>query len=229
MEGILNLNKVAGMSSARAVARIKPLLSRGTKIGHAGTLDPFATGVLILLIGNATRQCEQIMSWPKTYEATIKLGATTATDDPESPEEPRTTCNSPPPSCDEVESALRTFVGVIQQRPPIYSAVKIGGRRACDRARAGQAVEVKPRAVQVYSIELLDYTWPLLQVRIDCGRGTYIRSIARDLGELLRVGAYVAQLRRTRIGPCRIENALTLEQLTPQNIASLLHRATPSL
>src|SRR6185437_2352377 len=128
-----------GLSSARAVARVKRLLPRGTKIGHAGTLDPFATGVLLLLIGKATKLCERLMDSPKQYIATIKLGASTETDDLESPEQP--TPNVVAPSAEAISAALATFVGRIVQRPPAFSAMKIGGRRAYDLARKGQAVE----------------------------------------------------------------------------------------
>ena len=224
MEGIIVLDKPAGMSSARAVARVKHMLPRGTKVGHAGTLDPFATGVLVLLIGRATRQCERIMSQRKTYEATIKLGATTATDDPESPEQPLG--DGTPVDRDAIEAALKPFVGEIEQRPPIYSALKINGQRACDRVRDGQDVEMKPRKVQVYSIDLLDYAWPLVNVRIECGRGTYIRSIARDVGEALHVGGYLTQLRRTRVGQFDLAKAMTLSPLTPEEIQRHLHPAT---
>src|SRR5437868_788961 len=186
MEGILVLDKPAGISSARAVARVKRLLPRGTKIGHAGTLDPFATGVLLLLIGKATKWCERLMDSPKQYEAMVKFGATTATDDPESPPQPREISSIP--TADQVDSALRFCVGSISQRPPAFSAMKVGGRRAYDLAREGHSVELEARTVQVYGIERLAYEWPLLSLRIDCGRGTYVRSIARDLGETLGVG-----------------------------------------
>src|SRR5688500_10832306 len=136
ISGVLVLDKPAGISSARAVAQVKRLLPRGTRIGHAGTLDPFATGVLLLLVGRATKLCEQLMDQPKTYEATIKLGANTETDDPESPE--IATPNAPVPTIDHVREALARFVGAIEQRPPKFSALKIAGRRACDRVRAGQ-------------------------------------------------------------------------------------------
>ena len=224
MDGIIVLDKPAGMSSARAVARVKHILPRGTKVGHAGTLDPFATGVLILLIGKATRQCERIMSQRKTYDATIKLGATTATDDPDSPEQPHG--DAAPVDRAALEAALKPFVGEIEQRPPVYSALKIAGRRACDRVRDGEEIEVKPRKVQVYLIDLLDYAWPLVNVRIDCGRGTYIRSIARDVGEALHVGGYLTQLRRTRVGRFDLAKALTLSSLTPEEIQRHLHPAT---
>ncbi len=216
MNGIINLDKPAGLSSARAVSVVKRLLPRGTKIGHAGTLDPFATGVLLLLVGRATKLCERMMAEPKQYEATIKLGAKTATDDPESPESPVE--GAVPPSRSAVEAALGRFVGAIRQRPPVYSAMKIGGRRAYDLARRGKAVELQERTVQVYGIELLDYEWPLARVRIDCGRGTYIRAIARDVGELLNVGGHLTQLRRTRIGPYGVQQGVSLEQVAQEGV-----------
>jgi tRNA pseudouridine55 synthase len=209
--GVINLDKPAGISSAAAVARVKRLLPRGVKIGHAGTLDPFATGVLLLLVGKATKLCERLMSEPKQYEAVITLGATTETLDPESPE--ITTPDARDPGRSEIERALATFIGEIQQVPPAYSALKIAGRPAYDRVRAGQTVNLEARTVRVYGISLLDYHWPAAHVRIDCGRGTYIRSIARDVGNALAVGGYLRQLRRTRVGPFRIEQSVTLDRL----------------
>ena len=143
------------------------------------------------------------MDEPKQYEATVKLGATTATDDPESPEVASARRPCRPPSARTVAAAVREFVGDILQRPPAFSAMKVDGRRAYDLARRGPAVELEPRPVRVYGIEILSYDWPLLRLRIDCGRGTYIRSIARDLGEALGVGGYLTQLRRTRVGDFR--------------------------
>ena len=236
MNGIINLDKPAGISSARAVARVKRLLPRGTKIGHAGTLDPFATGVLLLLVGKGTKQCERLMDEAKQYETAIKLGATTPTLDPESPEEPfsktGTGIQAVHPGADEehglqtratVERVLTQFVGEIQQRPPAFSAMKVGGQRAYKLARSGETVELKPRIVHVYGIELLDYAWPLLRLRIDCGRGTYIRSIARDVGEALGVGGYLTQLRRTRIGSYDVSAAATLDQLDADGVERHLH------
>ncbi len=239
MTGIINLDKPSGISSARAVARVKRLLPRGTRIGHAGTLDPFATGVLLLLVGRATKQCERLMSQAKQYEATIKLGATTATLDPESPEEPFSPSYDagvrPPlsnesvdqlgrdsqdsvtvrehPGAAEVRAVLARFVGAISQRPPAFSALKVSGQRAYKLARAGKPVELQPRPVRVDALELLDYAWPLLRLRIDCGRGFYVRSLARDVGEALNVGGYLTALRRTRIGQFTAAHAVKLEQL----------------
>ena len=239
MTGIINLDKPAGISSARAVARVKRLLPRGTKIGHAGTLDPFATGVLLLLIGKATKQCECLMGEPKQYDATIKLGAVTATLDPESPEEPFVSSRGLGVShgdsfkelgqeaqVTELRTALKKFVGAIQQRPPAFSAMKIGGQRAYKLARGGQEVELEPRPVRIDAIDVLDYAWPLVRVRIDCGRGTYIRSIARDLGETLGVGGYLTELRRTRIGGFDVTSAVTIERLEADGVSPhLLHPA----
>ena len=256
MDGILNLDKPPGISSARAVDKVKRLLPRKTRIGHAGTLDPFATGVLVLLIGRGTKLCERLMDQPKRYDATIKFGATTATDDPESAEEPWTPHASSrdrdtgvppvldadqlanrivspgagtphgqdarvtvaPLSREEVERAICSFIGAIQQRPPAFSAMKVDGQRAYKLARGGADVKLEPRTVHVYGIEVVDFAWPLLTLRIDCGRGTYIRSIARDLGETLDVGGHLTQLRRTRVGEFTIDRAVTLEQLQADGV-----------
>ncbi|HEX4053373.1 MAG TPA: tRNA pseudouridine(55) synthase TruB [Tepidisphaeraceae bacterium] len=216
INGVINLDKPAGISSAAAVGRVKWLLARGTKIGHAGTLDPFATGILLLLIGKATKTCETFMGQPKQYETTVKLGATTATDDPDSPEIP--TPDAARPSREEIERATAGLVGMIQQRPPAFSALKVGGRRAYELARRGKSVELQPRNVRIDAIGILSWHWPLLRLRIDCGRGTYIRAIARDLGEELKTGGYLTELRRTRIGSFGVAQAVTLDQLEQQGI-----------
>jgi len=224
MDGMINLDKPAGVTSARAVDAVKRLLPRGTKIGHAGTLDPFATGVLLLLVGRATKSCERLMDEPKQYEATAKLGATTATDDLESPEVP--VPGAQPPTPEKVAAAVQKVVGDILQRPPAYSAMKVDGRRAYDLARRGKPVHLEPRPVRVYGIEILRYDWPLLRLRIDCGRGTYVRSLARDLGEALGVGGYLTELRRTRVGPFSAESAVTLDRLSADGV---LHHLRPPL
>lgn len=211
LHGVLNLDKPAGISSAHVVNQVKRLLPRGTKIGHAGTLDPFATGVLLLLVGKATKLCERLMDEPKQYEATVKLGATTPTDDPESPETPTPGVKEVSP--ERLGEGISSFLGDITQRPPAYSALKVGGQRAYDLARGGQVVELQPRVVKVYAIELLQYDWPLVKLRIDCGRGTYIRAIARDLGEKLQVGGHLTELRRTRVGPFFASESVSVEQL----------------
>jgi tRNA pseudouridine55 synthase len=215
-DGILNIDKPAGLSSARVVARAKRLLPRGTKVGHAGTLDPFATGVLLLLVGKATKLCERLMSEPKQYLATVKLGATTETLDPETPEVVR--AGVLPVTRERVEHVLPGFVGEIEQTPPAYSALKIGGRPAYQLAREGETVELKPRRVKVYAIELLRYDWPALELRIDCGRGTYVRSIARDVGEALGTDGYLTALRRTKVGVFSADAAVTVDTLQQDGV-----------
>jgi tRNA pseudouridine55 synthase len=225
MDGLIVLDKPGGITSAGAVNRVKRLLDRGTKIGHAGTLDPFATGVLLLLIGKATKSSEKLMDQPKRYEATVKLGASTATDDLESPEVPWP--QAMPPSSEEIKSAITGFAGMISQRPPAFSALKISGRPAYKLARRGQPVELRPRDVRIDGIDIVSWQWPLLKLRIDCGRGTYIRAIARDVGEMLKTGGYLTELRRTRIGAFDIADAVTLEQVVLDGVAPYLRALPP--
>lgn len=220
LTGVLNVDKPAGVSSARVVGQVKRLLPRGTKIGHAGTLDPFATGVLLLLVGKATKACERLMDSPKQYEATVKLGATTETDDPESPERPMPVARLP--GEDEVAAVTTRFSGQILQRPPAFSALKVDGQRSYRLARKGNLVAHEPRAVHVYSIELLAYAWPLLRLRVDCGRGTYIRALARDIGEALGVGGYLLELRRTRVGDFDATAAVSLDTLAAEGVEHYL-------
>jgi tRNA pseudouridine55 synthase len=221
LSGVINLDKPPGLTSARLVDRVKRLLPRGTKIGHAGTLDPFATGVLLLLVGKATKSCETLMGERKGYEATVKLGARTATDDPEAPEEPVDVATIPTEQ--QVRDVLAKQVGAIQQRPPAFSAMKVDGQRAYKLARQGGQVKIKPRTVMVYSIELLGYAWPTARIRVECGRGTYIRAIARDLGEGLGSGGYLTELRRTFVGRFRADEAVTLETLQADGVERHLH------
>ena len=221
LAGVINLDKPAGLTSARLVDRVKRLLPRGTKIGHAGTLDPFATGVLLLLVGRATKSCEALMGERKGYEAVVKLGARTATDDLEAPEEPVDVGTVPTEQA--VREALGRQVGAIEQRPPAFSAMKVGGQRAYKLARQGETVEIKPRTVQVYSIDLVAYAWPTARIRVECGRGTYIRAIARDLGDALGTGGYLTELRRTFVGRFRVEQGVTLETLQAGGVERHLH------
>ena len=216
LSGVINLDKPPGLSSARAVARVKRLLPRGTKIGHAGTLDPFATGVLLLLVGKATKSCEALMGQRKGYDATVKLGARTATDDLEAPEESVEGCAIP--TEEQVRDAVARQVGAIEQRPPAFSAMKVGGQRAYKLARQGEAVEIKPRTVQIYAIDVLAYEWPIVRLRVECGRGTYIRAIARDRGDALGTGGYLTELRRTFVGAFHADNAVTLETLQTEGV-----------
>ena len=223
MEGIINFDKPARISSAAALNRIKHLLARGTKVGHAGTLDPFATGVLLVLVGRAVKQSQFLMDQPKQYETTVKLGATTDTDDPTSEE--KMVAGDAILQLEQIQQSLKTMVGIVSQLPPKFCALKIGGRRAYDLARQGKPVELKPREVQIDAIEILGWDWPLLKLRIDCGRGTYIRAIARDIGEKLGVGGYLLELRRTRVGRFDTGNGVTLEQIERDGVAAHLQPA----
>jgi len=224
VSGVVVIDKPPRVTSSGVVTRLKGVLRRlklaKVKVGHAGTLDPFATGVLLILIGSATKKAESLMNSPKQYEATIKLGCTTETDDPESPEV--VTPDAMRIDVETLRAALQTQVGEIDQMPPLYSALKIAGKRASDRVRLGQPVELASRRVHIYSIELLDYEWPIARVRVDCGRGTYVRAIARDIGKALGVGAYLLELRRTRVGEYDVANALKPDELTPQWLRDVL-------
>ena len=201
MEEIIFVDKPSGMSSFGAVARARRLLSEReghkVKVGHTGTLDPFATGLLILLAGKATKKAPELTKLDKVYEATIRLGATSSTGDPEG--EITITDKKPKISREKIIETLAQFVGEIEQTPPAFSAIKINGQRAYKLARAGKAVEIPKRKVTIYELELLDYTSPFLKIRTHVSSGTYIRTLAEDIGEALGCGAYTTELRRTKI------------------------------
>lgn len=225
LTGILVLDKPPGISSAGLLNRLKRFLPRGTKLGHAGTLDPFATGVLLALVGKATKRCESLMGSPKEYLTTVKLGATTPTLDPESPEDVSSTAGGPLPipTREQVEAALATFSGSIQQIPPAFSAMKVAGRRAYDLARKGHIVALAPRPVTVYRLSLLRYEYPFVDLSMEVGRGFYVRSLARDLGQALHTTAYLTALRRTRVGPYDAKNAVSVAGLTPETLRTFLN------
>ena len=199
LQGILVIDKPLGMTSMRAVERVRRALG-GAKAGHAGTLDPLATGVLIVAIGRATKQIPFLMGLEKRYETEIDLSATTATLDAEGERVPAPPRESPPTAV-EVERALAGFRGTFLQAPPAFSAVKIQGRRAYDLARQGEAVEPQARAVTVHELHLLDYAWPVARLSIRCAKGFYVRSLARDLALALGTLGHCLSIRRTAIGP----------------------------
>lgn len=206
--GIFNINKPSGFTSARVVSLVRKLTG-ARRVGHAGTLDPLASGVLPICVGPATRVIEYILEQPKVYRAEVNLGVTTDTDDAEG----RVIATRPLTGIDEakVRAVLAEFVGQIRQRPPAYSAVKVGGRRAYELSRRGVPVEVEAREVVVYRLSLLQFEPPKLTVEAEVGRGTYIRALARDIGERLGCGAHLAGLVRLRVGPFRLEDAVDLE------------------
>jgi tRNA pseudouridine55 synthase len=208
-DGLLVLDKPAGMTSRAALDRALGCFPRGTRMGHTGTLDPLATGVLVLCLGKATRLVEHVQQMAKTYRSTFQLGAASTTDDAEG--DVTATEFTAPPAFGQVSAALNAFVGTIDQVPPAFSAAKVTGRRAYDIARAGGGVTLAARGVEIYGIDILGYTFPLLDVEVRCGKGTYIRSLARDLGASLGCGAFVKALRRTRVGPFSADDAVTLD------------------
>lgn len=209
MMGWLVIDKPAGITSRAVVNAAQRWFPRGTKLGHTGTLDPLATGVLVLGIGAVTRLAHVVQRMGKTYRSTFRLGATSDTDDADGTvtEGPTVT----PPGEDAIRTALAAFVGRIAQVPPAYSALKVGGKRSHALARGGESVPLAARSVQVYAVHLLDYDWPFVDVEIECGKGTYIRSIARDLGSALGVGGLVQTLCRTRVGPFTTAEAIPLD------------------
>lgn len=217
--GVLNVHKPTGVTS-RAVVNQVARLVRKAKTGHAGTLDPLASGVLVVCVGAATRLIEYVQRMPKTYRTVVRLGATSDTLDADGQIE--NTENPPVPSEADVRAALATQIGTIAQRPPAFSALKVGGQRAYDLARAGQAVELAPRPVTISRIDLLSYAWPRLELEIACGSGTYIRSIARDVGEQLGCGGLVEVLTRTRIGAFTIDDAVDPDSLTTETLRAHL-------
>ncbi len=219
MTGILNLHKPSGITSRQVVDRVASLLPR-IKVGHAGTLDPLASGVLVVCVGAATRLVESVQRMTKTYYAVILLGARSDTLDADG----RVTMVESPrvPSEQEVREAVAGRVGMVAQLPPEYSALWVKGQRASDLARAGQAVDLQPRLVRIDRAELVTYRWPRLELEIDCGAGTYIRSVACDLGEALGCGGLIEKLVRTRIGPFELETAVDPMNLTRETLAEKL-------
>lgn len=208
-DGLLVLDKPQGMTSRTAVDRALRWFPRHTRMGHTGTLDPLATGVLVLCLGSATRLTEYVQHMDKVYHTTIRLGLRSDTDDADGMVVPVE--GAQPPTAGELAEVLATFVGVIEQVPPAYSAAKVTGQRAYDLARRGQQVALQPRRVQIHGIDVLRHEWPFLDLEVRCGKGTYIRSLARDLGERLGCGGMVQTLRRTRVGPFRAEDAVHLD------------------
>lgn len=215
MQGFLNLNKPFGWTSHDCVAKTRKLLHL-KRVGHAGTLDPTATGVLPIALGKATRLL-QYLPGEKAYNATIRLGVRTATDDLQGEIITSQPCKNL--NLEAVKTALQKFVGKIEQIPPMYSAIQVQGKRLYDLARKGEIVEVPARTVEVFQIEILDWRekeFPELDVAISCGAGTYIRSIARDLGTALQSGGTLAALTRTKSSGFHLANSLTLTDLEAQ-------------
>ncbi|MCC7418948.1 MAG: tRNA pseudouridine(55) synthase TruB [Planctomycetaceae bacterium] len=217
VDGLLNVAKPAGMTSRRVVDRVLSLVAPA-KVGHAGTLDPMATGVLVICIGAATRLISFVQEQRKTYRAEFLLGRRSDTDDVTGQVEEVPGTTALPRAT--VEQALRRFVGRISQVPPQFSAVHVEGKRAHQLARRGKEVDIAPRDVDFYRIDVIDFEWPRLIVEIECGSGTYVRSIGRDLGNVLGCGGVMSALERTAIGSFQVSDALEFEALTRESITA---------
>jgi len=213
MENILFIDKEKDWTSFDVVAKVRSI-SGIKKVGHAGTLDPFATGLLIVLVGkDATKKQDEFMKLDKEYEAVLELGKTSTTGDPEGEIKQTSTEKYQIPNKDRVNKILKEFIGGTEQIPPIFSAIKINGKKAYELARKGKEVKLKSRKVKIYSIELLNYDYPFLKLKINCGSGTYIRALAFDIGERLKAGAYLTELRRTKIGLYDIKDAKKVSEI----------------
>ncbi|MDQ5982548.1 MAG: tRNA pseudouridine55 synthase [Patescibacteria group bacterium] len=213
-DGILLIDKPTDMTSFGVVARVRRVLSdqkgKKMKVGHCGTLDPFATGLLILCVGKECKNAGSYTKLDKVYEATVRLGQTSNTGDPEGE---ISDMSNQQPSRDEVTNVLKNFVGDIKQTPPAHSAIKINGQRAYNLARQGKEVEMPERTVTIHSLDIVDYQYPELKIRTHVSSGTYIRSLAQDIGTALGTGAYCRELRRTKIADWDVQNAQSLSSL----------------
>lgn len=215
MFGLLNLYKPAGITSRDLVNRVQRLV-KPHKVGHAGTLDPLASGVLVVCLGPATRLIEYVQRMPKRYLATFSLGRHSDTEDVEGVV--TELVDAPVPVADEILAVLPQFLGTIQQLPPAFSALKVDGKRAYELARQGEAPDLKPRPIEIHTIELIEYSYPQLTLDIRCGSGTYVRSLGRDIARALGTEAVMSALIRTEIGPFHLQQALAGDDITPQTM-----------
>jgi len=225
MQGILLIDKPKGWTSFDAVNRVRRIIQHselnttGKKrfpVGHTGTLDPLATGLLVLLLGSSTKQAPALTKLDKTYSVTMCLGQTSTTGDEEGE---KSVVSDARPAQDEVEAALQRFTGDILQTPPIHSAVKVNGQRAYKLARAGKVPELEPRPVHIEKIVLTGYRYPYVDFVVHVSSGTYVRSLVQDIGKALQTGAYMSDLRRLTVGPFRITDAIPVDGLTPEIIS----------
>jgi tRNA pseudouridine55 synthase len=218
--GVLNINKAPGCTSRDVVNTVQRLI-RPEKCGHAGTLDPMATGVLLVCVGPATRLTTRVQESSKTYVAEFTLGMTSDTDDSTGT---ILTSADPAarPSASTIDAVLQQMTGTVLQTPPAYSAVHVNGQRAYKLARSGETVDLTARPVQIHAMRLMSCDWPRLEVEIDCGSGTYVRSIARDLGQTLGCGGLMSRLERTRIGSFDVRSAIPIEDVTKDRLPGQL-------
>jgi tRNA pseudouridine55 synthase len=229
LHGVIVIDKPRGPTSMSMVNLIRRKCKKA-KTGHAGTLDPLATGVLVLGVGSMTKKLGQMMDTKKRYITVIDLSATTAGHDSESEREEIRVDDIP--EFDFIQDAVQSFAGEIMQAPPIFSAVKIDGHRAYAVARKGKEVKLEPRKILVHDIQTINYDWPYVTIDISCAKGFYVRALARDLGKKLNTGGYCTEIRRTQVGPFSIEMARQLEDLaefltqddliSPNQVAAIL-------
>ena len=231
MDGILLVDKPSGWTSFDVVHKVRRLAEQaglnttGKKrfpVGHTGTLDPLATGLLVLMLGAYTKKVPLYTKLDKTYDVTMRLGQTSSTGDEEGE---KTAVSDARPPVEAIRAALAQFTGDIMQTPPAFSAIKINGQRAYKLARKGETPVLEPRPVTIRVIELTAYEYPAVQFTVDVSSGTYIRSLVEDLGKQLQTGAYMTALRRTRVGDFKLEDAVTMAQLTPSAIQNTTKQA----
>lgn len=239
-DGILLVDKPSGWTSFDVVAKVRSIIKsqipstksqtsskdsnpkpKKVKVGHAGTLDPLATGLMIILVGSYCKRAQEFSKLDKTYDVTMRLGQTSTTGDEEGE---KTTISTQQPSRAEIETALNKFTGEILQTPPIYSAIKVNGQRAYKLARAGKEVKLEPRKVEVYSTQLTAYRYPEVKFTAKVSSGTYIRSLVEDIGTKIETGAYLTALRRTRTGNFELPENRTPDQLTVDKIAEFIEK-----
>ena len=222
IDGILLIDKEENITSYTAIRMLKRILPKGQKIGHAGTLDPFATGLLIVLLGKATKLMDTIHSLDKEYEVKAEFGYATDTQDCTG-EKIKTSPTLQQVSKEELEENIKRYLlGNISQLPPQYSAKKINGQKAYDLAREGKEVVLKPKDISIYSFDIVEYNWPSVTFRIRCSTGTYIRTLVNDLGEKVGTYATAMELRRTNIGEFDVENAIPTKDINEQVVESIM-------
>lgn len=219
LRGFLNLNKPTGRTSRDVVNRVEWLVPN-TRVGHAGTLDPLASGVLVVAVGSATRLIDYVQESRKHYTGTFLLGRHSNTEDTDG--EVVELIDPPQPTRQQLETAARRFVGVIEQRPPAFSAIKVKGKRSYKLARAGKPVELPPRPIEIYRLEIMEYVYPQFVLELECSSGTYVRSLGRDLAESLGSAAVMSALIRTAVGNFKVQDAVDLEELKTAALPGML-------
>lgn len=225
MDGILLIDKSKGWTSFDVVAKVRGLIRQETgqkkpKVGHTGTLDPQATGLLVLVLGNYTKRAGEFSKLDKTYEVTMKLGQTSTTGDEEGE---KTSVSDKKPPLEAIEAVLKGFIGEIDQIPPQFSAIKVNGQRAYKLARAGQEVKLEPRKVKIYEITDMKYDCPEIRFTTKVSSGTYIRSLVEDIGHKLGTGAYMSNLHRTQVGQFNVSDAMQVSSLSFESIHNCIH------